>query len=94
MADIVNIDIDYGVFRPIDLAKHWRETMAEAEIRLTKQHESHLKTALRMPMYKNLPTGGFKYNWIQFRNHDGLFVVRVRGSSQILNNHVKHFNFN
>lgn len=92
MADRVNIDIDYGVFRLIDLAKHWREAMAEGEIRLTKQHENHLKAALQMPMYKNLPTGGFKYDWIQFRNHDGLFLVRLRGSAPIINNHVKHLN--
>ncbi|KAK7716738.1 hypothetical protein SLS64_002443 [Diaporthe eres] len=91
MADRVNIDIDYGVFRHVDLTKHWRETMAEEEARLTKQHESHLKTALQMPMYKNLPTAGFKYDWNQFRNHDGLFVVRVRGHvhSNHINNHVK-----
>ncbi|KAI7784394.1 hypothetical protein LA080_010177 [Diaporthe eres] len=43
-------------------------------------------------MYKNLPTAGFKYDWNQFRNHDGLFVVRVRGHahSNHINNHVKH----
>lgn len=93
MADRANIDIDYGVFRLIDLTSNWRETMAEEEqIRLTKQHKSHLKKALQMPMYKNLPTVGFKYDWKQFRNHDGLFVVRVRGSGPIINNHVKHLN--
>lgn len=92
MAHRVNIDIDYDVFRHVDLTKHWRELMAEEETRVTKQHESYLKIALKMPMYKNLPTAGFKYDWNQFRNHDGLFIVRVRGSSHIINGHVRRLN--
>ncbi|KAG6368636.1 hypothetical protein INS49_002849 [Diaporthe citri] len=94
MADRVSFDVDYGVFRHVDLTKHWREAVAEEENRLTKQNETYLKTAPRMAMCKNLPTAGFKYDWNQFRNHDGLFVVRVRGSihSNHINNHVKHLN--
>lgn len=86
-------NIDYTAFRHVDLAKHWREAMpVQEQARLTERHESHLETALQMPMYKNLPTGGFEYNWKQFRNHDGLFVVRVKGSGQskhCINKHVK-----
>lgn len=86
-------NIDYTAFRHIDLAKHWREARpVQEQARLTERHESHLKTALQMPMYNNLPTVGFEYDWKQFRNHDGLFVVRIKGSGHLnncINNHVK-----
>lgn len=86
--------IDYTAFRHVDLAKHWREANpVQEQARLTERHESHLEKALRMPMYKNLPNVGFEYDWKQFRNHDGLFVVRIKGSdhsSHCINKHVKH----
>lgn len=88
-------NIDYSAFHPADLTKRWRESKAAREqARLTEKYERHLKTVLHMPMYKNLPTGGFKYDWKQFRNFDGLFVIRIKGSDQskhTINNHVKHF---
>lgn len=89
------LKIDYAAFRHVDLAKRWREARTVREqARLTEQHESHLETELQMPMFKDLPTGGFKYDWEQFRNHDGLFVFRIKGSDQLkrnINNHVKCF---
>lgn len=91
MAD--KFTIDFGIFRYVDLAARWRETTAEEQTRLMKQHESYLETALRMPMYRNLPTGGFKFDWKSFQNHDGLFILlpkRSDDSNQIINNHVKY----
>lgn len=87
--------IDYASFRHVGLTRPWRGDMGVREQGpLTEQHENHLEAALQMPMYKSLPTAGFKYDWEQFRNHDGLFVFRIKGSDQLehsINNHVKHF---
>lgn len=87
------INIDYTAFRHVDLATHWRKaTPVQEQARLTERHERRLEKALQMPMYNNLPTVGLKYDWKQFRNHDGLFVVRIKGSDQsnhCINNHVK-----
>lgn len=89
-------NIDYTAFRHVDLAKHWREARpVQEQTRLTERYESHLETALQMRMYKNLPTVGFEYDWKQFRNHDGLFVVRIKGSRHLkncINNRVKRLN--
>lgn len=86
--------IDYAACRHVDLAKHWREaTSVERQAPLTERHERHLEKALQMPMYKNLPTVGFEYDWKQFQNHDGGFVVQIKRSNQsnhCINKHVKH----
>lgn len=83
--------IYFGAFHHVDLTTRWwtRKAIAD-QVRLTQRHERHLETALQLPMYKNLPTSGFKYDWKNFRNADGLFVFRVKGPNHI-NNHVKHF---
>lgn len=86
-------NIHFGAFRHVDLTTRWRKNITDGEhARLTERHESHLETALKMPMYKTLPTGGFKYDWRRFRNHDGLFVFRAKGRhhSNHINNHVKN----
>lgn len=91
MADGANIR--FGAFRHVDLTTRWWEMIAIGDqARVTQRHERHLKAALQLPMYKNLPTSGFKYDWKKFRNPDGLFVVRIRGpaDSNHINNHVKH----
>lgn len=83
--------IHFGAFHHVDLTTRWRKKKAMADqARLTQRYELRLETALQLPMYKNLPTSGFKYDWKSFRNPDGLFVFRVKGPNHI-NNHVKHF---
>lgn len=80
MAD--QVKVDYGAFRHVDLTKRWRgATAAREQTRLTALYESYLETALQTPMYKNLPTGDFKYDWQQLRIDDGSFVSRIRGTN-------------
>lgn len=71
------------------------ENTAEEKTFLMKQNQVHLKAALRMPMFKNLPTHGFKYDWNQFLFKDGLFFVPPNSfpvAFEIINGHVGNLN--
>lgn len=88
MADGVNID--YETFRHVEQINYGQETTAEKASRLLKE-ESQLDTMLQMPMYKNLPITGFRYDWKQFYDTDGLFTLeskRLRRMEKAFNDHV------
>ncbi|KAJ0122322.1 hypothetical protein J7T55_002835 [Diaporthe amygdali] len=89
MAD--GVTIDYETFRHVGQIDYGQETTAEKASRLLKE-ESQLDTMLQMPMYKNLPITGFRYDWKQFYDTDGLFTLeskRSRRMKKAFNDHVQ-----
>lgn len=91
MAD--EVKIDYGEFR---IAERWTrkiEPTAEQKARFEYVYERTLERMHEMPLYKNLPTGGFNYKggWF-FKTHEQGFLnpADPRQTYKVINDHVKH----